>query len=80
VTVAGSLVAAGFYTPTAIGYVQLPGVILFTVVGLICVACFLACPLKPIFFKNATLALMAHSLFWVLFAWCYYSLHVRYGA
>jgi hypothetical protein len=68
-------IAATFYSPTAIGYVQLPGVILFVLLAASCVACFILCPRRPFSPKLITLLLATHALYWALYASAYYWIH-----
>ncbi|HEY5811694.1 MAG TPA: hypothetical protein VIT23_03460 [Terrimicrobiaceae bacterium] len=43
--------AATFSVPTALGYVALPGDIIFTLMAACSVVCFLLCPLRPLILK-----------------------------
>ena len=68
-------IAARFYSPTAIGFVHLPGVILFLLLATGCAVCFLLCPPRPFVPKLISLLLTIHSLYWALDAGAYYWLH-----
>ena len=59
----GIPVAAGFSSPTAIGYVQLPGVIIALVVACCCTACFVWCPLRPLAPKLVAFVLILFPIF-----------------
>jgi Kef-type K+ transport system membrane component KefB len=72
--------AAGFYSPTAIGFVHLPGVFLFAALAVGCAVCFFLCPRRPLAPKLISLALTAHALYWALDAGAYYWLHSVYHA
>jgi|SRR6266853_1074052 len=68
-----------FSTPTALGYVQLPGVIITTLVACCSVVCFLVCPRRAIVAKLVTLLLAVIPLLITLDLLKDYYLHVRYG-
>jgi len=72
--------AATFSVPTAVGYVALPGVIIFTLMAACSVACFLFCPLRPLIFKLIAFALTVNAVFWFLYCTGYYWLHLVYHA
>ncbi len=74
----GIPVAATFYSPTLIGYVQLPGVVIALVVACCCTACFLRCPRLPITPKVVALVLIILPIFCFLQFLAYYYLHVLY--
>jgi len=59
--------AVGFYTPTAVGYVQLPGIIIASTVACWSVICFLSCPRRPITPKLIALALASFGIFCTLY-------------
>jgi hypothetical protein len=67
--------AAGFYSPTAIGFVHLPGVILFGLLAASCAVCCLLCSSRPFIPKLITLLLTIHALYWALDAGALYWLH-----
>ena len=67
-----------FSTPTAVGYVQLPGVIITFIVACGCVACFLLCPRRPLAPKITALALAVLPLLATLQLVADYYLHMRY--
>ncbi|MDB6123217.1 MAG: hypothetical protein JWQ71_2210 [Pedosphaera sp.] len=73
-------IAAGFYSPTAIGFVHLPGVILFVLLAVSCTVCFLLCPRRPLAPKLVSLLLAIHAAYWALDADAYYWLHSVYHA
>ena len=73
-------VAVRFYAPTAVGFIQLPGVIIFTLAAAICILTFLACPRRPAFPKIILLVIAIHAAYWMLYSVSYFWLHVRYGA
>src|ERR1051325_6709181 len=73
-------IAAGFFSPTAIGYVQLPGVVLFLCLAVTCAAFFFVCPRRPLAPKVVSSFLAAHALFWAMYASVYYLLHSVYHA
>ena len=72
--------AAAFGSPTAIGYVQLPGVLLFLALACCCVTCFLFCPLRPLIPKLIILLVSTFTLFWACYSVAYYWLHLMYHA
>ena len=74
-TALGWPIAARFYSPTAIDYVQFPGIVLFALVSTICTACFLYCPRRPLVAKLLVLALATNGFYWALDAVGYYCLH-----
>jgi hypothetical protein len=80
VTAIGFPFAAAASVPTAIGYVSLPGVIIFSTMATACLVCFFLCPSRPLVPKLLTLALAGHALFWVLYSLGYYWLHLTYHA
>ena len=65
-------IAARFYSPTALGYVQLPGVLVFVALAIGCVLCFLLCPRRPVALKAIALIVATHALYWALDAIAYY--------
>jgi hypothetical protein len=72
--------AATASVPTAVGYVALPGVIIFTLMALCSVVCFLLCPLRPLILKLIAFALTVNTVFWFLYSTGYYWLHLVYHA
>jgi hypothetical protein len=74
----GLLIALPFSTPTAVGYVQLPGTIIGVVVACICVASFFVCPRHPRLPKLVALTLCVPALFCALDFVAYYWLHVAH--
>jgi hypothetical protein len=68
-----------FSTPTALGYVQLPGVIITILVACCSVVCFMVCPRRAIAAKLVTLLLAVIPLLIMLDLLKDYYLHVRYG-
>jgi hypothetical protein len=72
--------AAAFSSPTSIGYIQLPGVLLFVLLACSTLSCFFLCPSRPRVPKVLTLFMSGHALFWVLYSLAYYWLHLRYHA
>ena len=74
--VLGLSVALPFSTPTPIGYVQLPGVIIGILVASVCVVSFLVCPRQPLLPKVVALVLCLPALFCALDFVAYYWLHV----
>jgi len=72
----GLPVALTFSTPTAVGYVQLPGTIIGVVVACTCVGSYLVCPGRPRLPKLITLCLCVPALFFALEFVAYYWLHV----
>jgi DMSO reductase anchor subunit len=72
--------AGTFSAPTAVGYVELPGLIILLVAALICVACFVLCPRKPLLPKLVALALMVFPIFYALEFLGYDYLHIKYGS
>jgi hypothetical protein len=78
VFVFGLAVALPFSTPTAVGYVQLPGVIIGVVVACVCVACFFLCPRDSLIPKIVAGMLCVPALFCALDFVAYYWLHVRH--
>jgi len=62
----GLRLAVGFYTPTAVGYVQLPGIIIASTVTCWSVICFLRCPRRPIALKLIALVLASFAIFCTL--------------
>jgi hypothetical protein len=56
------VVGTVFYTPTSIGYIEFPGVIITVVSALICSTAFCICPRQPFFGKSACLILTVPSL------------------
>ena len=79
-TIVGWPFAAGFYSPTAVGFVHLPGVIIFGLLAVACCICFLLCPRRPVAPKIISLALTGHALYWALDAASYYWVHSQYHA
>jgi hypothetical protein len=77
--VLGLSIALPFSTPTAVGYVQLPGVIIGVFVAGVCVVSFFLCPRRPLFAKLIALLLCVPALFCALDFVAYYWLHVRHG-
>jgi hypothetical protein len=75
----GLSIALPFSTPTAVGYVQLPGVVLGVFVAGVCVVSFCVCPRRPILAKLIALLLCGATLFCAADFVAYYWLHVRYG-
>jgi hypothetical protein len=76
--VLGLAPALTFSTPTALGYVQLPGVIITFVVACCSVICFLLCPRRPLISKLTCLALATIPL-WITFDLMKdYYLHIVY--
>jgi len=71
----GLAIALPFSTPTAVGYVQLPGTIIGVVVACICVASFFVFPRHPRLPKLIALALCVPALFCALDFGAYYWLH-----
>lgn len=72
--------AAAASVPTAVGYIALPGVIIFTLMAVCSVICFLLCPLRPVILKLVALALTVNAVFWFLHATGYYWLHLIHHA
>lgn len=72
--------AAAASVPTAVGYVALPGVIIFTLMAVCSVVCFLLCPLRPLFLKLVAFTLTVNAVFWFLYSTGYYWLHLVYHA
>jgi len=72
--------AATFSVPTAVSYVALPGVIIFTLMACCSVACFLLCPRRPLLFRLVAFALTVNAVFWFLYSTGYYWLHLVYHA
>lgn len=70
--------ALAFSTPTALGYVQLPGVIITFGVACCCVVCFLRCARRPIAPKLTCLGLAILSLLIALDLAKDYYLHITY--
>src|SRR5882762_1301608 len=70
--------AFGFSTPTALGYIQLPGIIITFLVACCCTACFFLCPRWPWTPKLVALALAILPLFFTLQFVADYYLHTRY--
>ena len=77
--VLGLPIAFPFSTPTAVGFVQLPGVLIGVFVAGVCVVSFFFCPRRPLFAKLVSLLLCVPALFCALDFVAYYWLHVRYG-
>ncbi len=75
----GLPIALPFSTPTAVGYVQLPGVIIGVFVAAVCVVAFLLCPRHPLFAKLIALVLCVAALQCAIYFLGYYWVHVRYG-
>ncbi len=75
----GISIALPFSTPTAVGYVQLPGVIIGILVAGICVVSFFLCPRRPLLAKLIALLLCGAALFCAINFVAYYWLHVRHG-
>jgi hypothetical protein len=76
----GFPIAASFYAPTGVGYVQLPGDIIMLAVNCLCIWRFVACPWLPLLPKLLTLLLMIFPIFCALqFSGTYY-LHCKYGS
>jgi hypothetical protein len=75
----GLSIALPFSAPTAVGFVQLPGVIIGVFVAIVCVGSFLLCPRRPMFAKLIALSLCVPALFCALDFLAYYWLQVRYG-
>lgn len=75
-SVGGLSIALPFYTPTAIGYVQLPGVIIGLIVAIVCVVCFIRSPRQPIIPKLLMGFLCVPTLSCALDFTAYYWLHV----
>jgi len=72
--------AAAFSSPTAVGYIQFPGVLLFFLMACSTLTCFFLCPARPRFAKALMLIASGHAIFWVLYSLGYYWLHMRYHA
>lgn len=72
--------AAAAYAPTAVGYVALPGVVIFTFMAVCSVVCFLLCPMRPWLPKLIALVLAVNALFWFIHVTGYYWLHLVYHA
>jgi hypothetical protein len=70
--------ALPFYSPTAIGYVQLPGILLAVSAAIACGASFFLCPRSPLGPKVVTGVLMIPVLFCALDFIAYYVLHLRW--
>jgi hypothetical protein len=68
-----------FSTPTALGYVQLPGVIITILVASCSIVCFMVCPRRAIAAKLVTLLLTTIPLLITLDLLKDYYLHIRYG-
>jgi hypothetical protein len=77
--VLGLPIALPFSTPTAVGYIQLPGVIIGVFVAGVCVVSFFLCPRRPLFTKLIALLLCGVALFCAFDFVAYYWLHVRHG-
>lgn len=69
--------ALPFSTPTAVGYVQLPGVIIGVVVACVSVTCFFLCPRHPLIPKIFAGFLCVPAVFCALNFVAYYWLHVN---
>jgi hypothetical protein len=78
VLVLGLAIALPFSTPTAVGYVQLPGVITGVVVACVCVTCFYLCPRHLLIPKIVAGFLCVPALLCALDFVAYYWLHVRH--
>jgi hypothetical protein len=78
VLVFGLAIALPFSTPTAVGYVQLPGVLIGVVVACVCVTCFFLCPRHPLIPKIVAGLLCVPALFCALDFVAHYWLHVRH--
>jgi hypothetical protein len=74
----GLSIALPFSTPTAVGYVQLPGIIMGVIVACICVGSFLVCPRRPLVPKLIAFLLCIPALFCALDFAGYYWLHVAH--
>lgn len=61
-------VAAGFYTPTAVGYVQFPGVCIFLLLASVSTICFLHCPLRRVWAKVTLLLITTNAAFWAVYS------------
>jgi hypothetical protein len=72
--------AATFSVPTAVGYVALPGGIVFTLVACCSVICFIFCPRRPFILKLISFALTVNAVFRFLYCTGYYWLHLVYHA
>jgi hypothetical protein len=72
--------AATFSVPTAVGYVALPGVMIFTLMAVCSVVCFVLCPRLPLIQKVIACGLMVNAVFWFLYCTGYYWLHLVYHA
>ncbi len=69
-------IALPFNSPTAISYVQLPGVIIAVIAAIVCVVCFIRSPRLPIAPKLIMGILCVPTLFCALDFTAYYWLHV----
>lgn len=79
IIVFGLLPGLMFSTPTALGYVQLPGVIIVSLVTCLCVVCFLLCPRRPLVPKLTCLTMVSILVLITLDILKDYYLHIRYG-
>ncbi len=71
-------IAARFCVPWAFTFFQLPGAVLFSMIAINCVICFVLCPRWPLPPKLATLLLMIFALYWALDSAAYYFIYSLY--
>src|SRR5262245_31229302 len=74
----GLTIALPFSTPTTVGYIALPGVLIGVVAACVCVTCFFVCPQRPLRPKILAGVLCVPALFCAFDFVAYYWLHVRY--
>ena len=72
--------AGSFSSPTALGYVQFPGVVIALTVAAVSLICFFLCPRRPLIPKILTLALVALVFYFLVDILGYYYLHEMYGS
>lgn len=80
VSTVGFPVAANFSVPKAVGYIALPGVIIFTLMACCSVRSFFLCPRSHLVAELIAFALMVNAVFWFLYCTSYYGLHLVYHA
>jgi len=76
----GTPLAATFSSPTLLGYVQWPGILVFLGVAVNSVVCFVFWPCKPLLPKLLCFALAVFPLFNLLEWLGYDYLHFKYGS
>ena len=74
----GLTIALPFSTPTAVGYIALPGVITGVIAACVSVGCFFLCPRRPLLPKVLAGVLCVPALFCALDFVFYYWLHVSH--